>query len=99
MCDKIAGMRTYELVVVLRPTLKDAERKKVLETIKNWLKDITVVKEDDWGQKPLAYPIKKEIAGYYYFLQLETENTVPQGFEQNLLRNDTIIRHLLLRTK
>lgn len=91
-------MRTYELVVVLRPSIKEADRKKIVETLKSLLKDMKVSKEEDWGQKPLAYTIKREEAGYYYMWNLEGEN-IPAGFEQRILQNDSIIRHLLLRTK
>lgn len=83
---------------MLRPSLKDADRKKFLDTVKDWLKDIKVKKEDDWGQKPLAYTIKKEAAGYYYQLMLEGES-IAKDFEQRLLRSDNVLRHLLLRTK
>ncbi len=98
-------MRKYEFVVVLRPSLKEADRKKALETIKAWLGDLKVVKEEDWGQKALAYAIKKEQAGYYYMWQLETasgaseEVGVPADFETRVLRDDNVLRHLLLRTK
>ena len=92
-------MRKYDLVVVIRSSLKDAERKKLIDTIKGWLKDATIVKENDWGQKPLAYTIKKEAAGNYYQFQLESENGLEKDLEQRILRNENIIRHLLLRTK
>lgn len=92
-------MRTYELVLVVRPTVKDEERKKLLGTVKDWLKPVNVAKEDDWGQKPLSYEIKKEVAGHYYLLQLESEAGVPTDLEQRILRNENIIRHLLVRTK
>lgn len=92
-------MRTYDLVVVLRPSLKDAEVKKQLEGIKTLLDGAKIAKEEEWGQKPLAYSIKKEMAGYYYFLTFNTETVVPVGFEQKLLTNDSILRHLLIRTK
>lgn len=91
-------MRKYELTVILK-SLKDADRKKVLETIKAYLKDFKVTKEDDLGQKPLAYTIKKQDAGYYIMWQFEGEVGLEKGFEQKLLRNEDIIRHLLLRTK
>lgn len=91
-------MRKYDLVLVFRPSLKDADRKKLLETVKGLLKDLTIAKEEDWGQKPLAYTIKKELAGYYYLLKLEGE-TIPAGLEQKFINNENIIRHLLLRTK
>jgi ribosomal protein S6 len=98
-------MRKYELVLVMRPSLKEADRKKLLETVKGWLGKVNVANEEDWGQKALSYPIKKENAGHYYKLDLETvsatdeEETIPQDFETRVIRNDGVIRHLLLRTK
>jgi small subunit ribosomal protein S6 len=92
-------MRSYDLVVVVRPSLKDDERKKLVDTIKSFLVGVKFSKEEEWGQKPLAYSIKKEQAGYYYFFKFETEESVPAGFEQKLLINENILRHLLLRTK
>lgn len=91
-------MRNYELTIVFRPKLDDKARKKVLDLIKEWLKDIKIVKQGDWGQKPLAYAIKKEQAGYYIMLQLEGEN-LPADVERRLLQTDEVLRHLLIRTK
>ena len=92
-------MRKYELVVVVRPSIKEADRKKLLETIKDHLKEFKITKEDDLGQKPLAYTIKKEDAGYYTMMQFEGETGLTKDFEQRLIRNNDILRHLLLRTK
>lgn len=90
-------MRLYELVLVLRPSLKEADRKKFLASVKEWLKDVKV-KENDLGQKPLAYSIKKEVAGHYYQLMLEGEN-IAKDFETRLVRSENVLRHLMLRTK
>jgi small subunit ribosomal protein S6 len=92
-------MRLYELVVVLKSSLSDGDRKKLLESLKDLLKDVKITKEEDWGQKPLAYRINQELAGYYYLFFLEGEKGVPHGFEKRLLNNDSIIRHLLIRKK
>ena len=92
-------MRTYELVLVLRTTLNETQRKKLLETIKTWLKDVKIAKEDDWGQKPLSYKIKREINGYYTLLALETEKSIPLDLEKRLVTNENVLRHLLVRTK
>jgi len=92
-------MRKYELTLIAKPSLKDAESKKLIETIKDLLKDFKVTKEDDLGQKPLAYAIKKEVAGRYVFMQFEGEEALAKDFETKLLRNENIIRHLLIRTK
>ena len=49
---------TYNLTLVLRSTLKDADRKKLLDNIKSLFGKAKIA-EKDWGQKALAYPIKK----------------------------------------
>lgn len=89
-------MRKYELVLVLKSTLSDAERKKFLENLKTWLADLKIVKENEWGQKPLSYSIKKEVSGFYIQLKLEGEN-LPNDLEKRLLTSDNVLRHLLLR--
>lgn len=90
-------MRLYELMVVLKTSLSEAERKKVITGIKDLVKDMKV-KEEELGQKPLAYKIKHELAGVYHILHLEGEN-IAEGFEKRLLANENILRHLLLRKK
>ena len=91
-------MRTYELILVIKTSLTEALRKKLVAGIKVLLGDLKVVKENEAGQKTLAYKIKREAGGYYFDFFLEGEN-VPADFEKKLLENDNILRHLLLRTK
>lgn len=92
-------MRLYDLVLVTRTSLSGPERKKLMDQVKTWLGDVKIAKEDEWGQKPLAYTIKKESAGVYSKLNLESENAIPNDFEIRLIRNDSVLRHLLIRTK
>lgn len=92
-------MRLYDLVIVTRPSLSDAQKKKLLDSVKDFLKGVKVAKEEDWGQKPLAYKIKRELAGVYHLFKLETDASVPQGLEKRLVNDENIIRHLLIRTK
>lgn len=92
-------MRLYELVLVLKTTLTDPQRKKLVEQIKEMLKGVNVVKEEEWGQKPLAYKIKREFSGFYHQMQLESETGIEKGFEKRLVGNENILRHLLIRKK
>ena len=91
-------MRLYELVLVLKTSLSEKEREKFLETVKGYLKDFKIT-EDHWGQKPLAYKIKHEVAGVYHKLELEGEGSLPADFEKRLIHFDQVLRHLLLRKK
>ena len=92
-------MRLYDLVLVLRPNLPDAKKKQAIDGVKTMLKGVKVTAEEDWGQKVLAYPIKKEQAGVYVKMSLESEEGVAKDFETKLFQNDTVLRHLLVRTK
>lgn len=91
-------MRLYDVVLVLKSSLSEPQRKKLLETIKSWLKDVKIVKEEGMGQKVLAYPIKHEISGFYHKLHLEAE-TIPSDFEKRLFAAEEVLRHLLVRKK
>lgn len=91
-------MRSYELILITKTSLTDILRKKLITGVKTLLKDLKIVKENEVGQKSLAYKIKKEINGFYLDFTLEGE-VIPQDFEKKLLENDNILRHLLLRTK
>lgn len=93
-------MRTYDLVLVLRSSLSDKDRTKTVDAIKSDFSDVAkVAKETDMGQKPLAYKIKKEAAGHYVRLELESEKGISPEFEKSLFREESILRHLLIRTK
>ncbi len=92
-------MRLYELVVVMKSSLSEADRKKMLETIKSWVKDVKVTSEEALGSKALRYRIKKELTGFYHKMELESENGITADLEKKLLANENILRHLLVRKK
>lgn len=89
-------MRNYQLVLVFRPSLTDSQRKKLLDSVKNWLGDVKIAKEEEWGQKTLSYKIKGESEGVYFNFLLEGE-TVSLDFEKKLLAQEDVLRHLVLR--
>lgn len=91
-------MRNYQLVLVLKASLSEIQKKKLLETIKANLKDVKISKEEEWGQKTLSYSIKKEKTGFYLNYLLEAKNLFPLDFEKKLMAQDEVLRHLLLRT-
>ncbi|MFH1833304.1 MAG: 30S ribosomal protein S6 [Candidatus Levyibacteriota bacterium] len=91
-------MRTYNLAVIFNSSMAENARKKLLETIKSWLGKIKVTKEEEWGEKVLSYPIKREKSGFYYHLSLEGDS-IPQDFEKKILNQEGVLRSLLIRKK
>ena len=94
---KIVFMRSYELVLVLRPTTIGAKQKKLVDTIKGWLKDFKI-KGEEKGEKTLTFKIKRETRGLYFDMMLEGE-VVPPDFEKKLFELDEVLTHLMLRIK
>jgi small subunit ribosomal protein S6 len=64
-------MRRYETIVILKPSLGEAENQAIIDravgTIEQF--DGSMVKIDNWGLRKTAYPIDKETQGYYVYLQ------------------------------
>lgn len=92
-------MRVYDLALVFRTSLSEANKKKVLESVNKWLGDIKISKENEIGEKELAYPIKRELKGIYHLLSLEAKEKIPADLEKRILGEENILRHLLVRKK
>jgi len=90
-------MRTYQLVVVLNSTLSEANRKKFIETVKSWAGDAKFIKEEAWGEKALAYTIKRMNSGFFQNFVFEVKETLAVDLEKKLTASDNVLRHLLLR--
>jgi small subunit ribosomal protein S6 len=90
-------MRNYQLVLVLKSSLSEANRKKLLETVKSWLKGAKFTKEEDWGEKPLSYTIKRQTSAFYVNYLFELKDEFSKDLEKRLLATDDVLRHLLLR--
>lgn len=93
-------MNRYEVAVALSSNLSDEQRAAELETIKGYIEKYqgTVAEVDEWGRKKLAYEIRKETEGYYYFLKVDAEPVLPVELEKEMrLRNETVLRYLIVR--
>lgn len=93
-------MNKYEVAVVLSSLLNDEERARELDTIKGYITKYqgSVTDVDEWGKRRLAYEIRKQSEGYFYFISVDAEPTMAVELEKELrLRNETILRYLIIR--
>lgn len=88
-------MRRYEILLILKPEIGDEGFQEKMKSIKEHLEaeGSAFVKEDIWGLRQLAYPIKKNKKGYYAFLVFDIMpdkiSTIKKEFEieDDLLRS------------
>lgn len=77
--------------------MSEVNRKKLLETVKSYLKDAKFTKEEEWGEKVLSYKIKREVSGFYLNFLFELKDELTSDFEKKINASDNVLRHLLLR--
>ncbi len=92
-------MNNYYLTLVLKSDLEEKERKELLNSMTKRLtgEDGKIVKEDLWGNKELAYPIKKQSKGYYAHFEIEADPKNAKGIDKALKVEEDILRYLLVR--
>ena len=89
----------YETVFILTPVLSDAQMKEAVEKFEGVIKDAngTVVNEEIWGLRKLAYPIQKKSTGFYTLLEFDADPTVIKTLETQFRRDERVIRFLTFR--
>jgi small subunit ribosomal protein S6 len=88
-------MRNYELALLIEPK-QTLEPKAWTEKLKKWLVKGQIGKEENWGLKKLAYPIKKQSEALYYFYTLKVEPESLAALEKKLKLDESILRYLII---
>ncbi len=91
-------MRQYELVMVLSPDMDEETTKGAIGRVTQFITERggTLAKQDIWGLRRLAYPIKKYREGNYVLTQFSIEPQHTVELESSLRVTATVIRHILI---
>jgi len=94
-------MHSYDLALVFSPEFESEAREKLVTKIKKVLADLDgkVEKEDEWGKRELAYPIKKSQEGFFLLWEISLPPQAVNEFDQKVKLEEGILRHLLVRTE
>ena len=89
-------MNNYELMVIFTPVLSDEEFKGEQKKYAAFVKESkgTVVAENAWGLKSLAYPIQKKTTGLYWVLEYTANPDFNEKLKIQMLRDESVLRHL-----
>ena len=92
-------MNRYETVFILTPVLSDEQMKEAVEKFKVVLtaNGATIVNEEEWGLRKLAYPIQKKSTGFYCLLEFEGAPTLVKQLEIAYRRDEKVLRFLTFR--
>ncbi len=89
-------MNNYETVFILTPVLSEPQMKEAVEKFKKVLTDngASIVNEENWGLRKLAYPIQKKTTGFYTLVEFDAEPTVVAKLETAFRRDEKVLRFL-----
>ncbi len=92
-------MNNYYLTLVLKDGLDDNARVGLFEMVKKRMlgKDGKVEKEDLWGVRDLAYPIKRQSKGFYAHFEFSTDPSLAKDLDKILKVEEDVLRYLLVR--
>lgn len=92
-------MKKYEVMFIVKATNDEKDIKNTAEEVKNIVTSNSgkVLEMKELGEKKLAYPIKKEINGYYYVMTMEAPNEAVSELDRKVLINENILRHLIIK--
>lgn len=92
-------MNNYETVFILTPVLSDAQAKEAVEKFIGVLTDCgaTIVNQENWGLRKLAYPIEKKTTGYYTLVEFDATPDTVKKLETAYRRDERVIRFLTFR--
>ena len=93
--------RTYELGLVIEPRQTEENVEEIVARYREMIRTIggTIDNEENWGKRKLAYPIRKFTEGRYAFFFVSSEGGLTwTDIERNLMQNEKILRHLVVRT-
>ncbi len=92
-------MNKYEIMFIVKTTMDEAKVKDTVESAKNLVETLKAKLDSfkEMGERKLAYPIKKEINGYYYVMNVEASVDAIKELDRRLSLDEGILRHLIIK--
>jgi small subunit ribosomal protein S6 len=90
-------MKEYELTVLVHPDLEvdiETPLKKVRDLVTT--NGGSIISEDNWGKKRLAYTIKKEDFAVYVYFDISLPSDAPLKISNTLNITEEVLRYLLV---
>lgn len=92
------NMRHYEVVFLVHPDQSE-QVPAMIERYTNLINQHKgkIHRLEDWGRRPLAYPISKVMKAHYVLMNIECNQETVNELSENFRYNDAVIRNLVLR--
>jgi small subunit ribosomal protein S6 len=91
----------YDLMLLLATSAPEEERAKILADVQSAIAagGGTVVRDDDWGIRPLTYRISHQGEAEYHLLQLTGPPALLESLSHSLGIADTVLRFRVIKVR
>lgn len=91
-------MNKYEMMFIVKTTIEETAVNATVENLKSVITSMKgeITDSKDLGQKKLAYPIKKEITGFYYVVDFTANNELVAELDRKAKIDENVIRHMII---
>ena len=92
-------MKNYEIMFILSTQLTDEEKQAGIKLVEDTLAKAGAVeiKTEVWGDRKLAYPIKKKENGYYVLTLFQMDGTGLTEVEAKLNITESILKYMIVK--
>ena len=92
-------MNKYEMMFIVKATMEESSVKAAAENVKKLAESLKAKVDSfkEMGQKKLAYPIKKEISGYYYVMTMTASKETIKEVKRKMSIDENVIRHFIIK--
>ncbi len=92
-------MKNYEIMFILSTQLTDEEKQAGIKLVEETLTKAGAVelKTDIWGDRKLAYPVKKKENGYYVLTLFQIDGTKLPEVESKLNITESILKYMIVK--
>lgn len=91
-------MKTYELMLIVNPTISESDRTSSIEEIKKIIENFSwkIKKEDVWWEKKMAYKLNNSDKGFYILFEIEIDWKELKTITKEINLNKNIWRHMFV---
>ncbi|MFZ0382535.1 MAG: 30S ribosomal protein S6 [Solirubrobacteraceae bacterium] len=89
----------YDLVLLLAATAPEEQRTKILADVESEITGVggSIERQDDWGQRPLAFRINHQPEADYHLLQFKAPPTLIETLSHDLRITDGVVRFRVIK--
>jgi len=92
-------LQRYEVVAIVLANLNDDDITALIDRSQTIITDRkgVIAKIDKWGKRHLAYEIKKQKDGYYFFMDFAGNGAIVTEMERNYKIDDRVIKFMTIK--